>query len=765
MDLLRSLGLAAAVLLFTVSVQADDFVRVGAGSYATRTPEGAKRPQQTVYRSKDLQGPMPTNRWWSSLAWMPLSEPMYPHPLAVQAVEGGVRVAYPGAHITANSAAIMGPMASGGDDFVVGLVGAMKFTEARVDGHSDWFVSALFEEGQNRLRASFGHGSPFVFCTLNGNPTLTFKAAPKVWSGSAQDAVVGFSVGKRHYAAFAPRGTTWLGLKGEKWTADTHGKDYFTVAVLPDNKPETLELFRNYAYSHVIDTQVAWKYDESRCAVKTTFTFTTRTYEGTAVGTLFALYPHQWTRTSSKLLDLTYNSVRGPMMVGVGPSFITDMTYPGVLPSLPLVAGLDRKKLSSFIADELNSSPPAMADTYWMGKQLGKWATLIPIAEQLGDTAAVETISQRTRTTLENFFTATNATNQLKKASNGVFFYDANWSTLIGYPASFGSDDQLNDHHFHYGYFIRAAGELARRDPAWAADGQWGGMVRMLARDIASPDREDSLFPFLRTFDPYAGHSWASGHSKFADGNNNESSSEAINAWYGLILFGEATSDRALRDLGVWLLTTEIEAINDYWFDVENQYHHSGFSPSVVTMVWGGKGANGTWFSANPEMVHGINWLPLTGASLYLGRYPEYCAKNYEALVEENKADDLRKPANAGKPAASITGTQWDAWADLVWMYRACSDPQDALKQFHARPQNFKPEEGNSLANTYVWLMAFDKLGEVEREISANCLFYAVFNKQGQRTYIAWNMSDMPLAVTFSDGTRLTCPPKSFLLK
>ncbi|MCX7009394.1 MAG: glycosyl hydrolase, partial [Kiritimatiellaeota bacterium] len=168
----------------------------------------------------------------------------------------------------------------------------------------------------------------------------------------------------------------------------------------------------------------------------------------------------------------------------------------------------------------------------------------------------------------------------------------------------------------------------ARRDPAWATDVRWGGMVKLLIRDIASADRADPLFPFLRNFDVYAGHTWASGSAKFADGNNNESSSEAANAWYGLILFGEATGDKALRDLGAWLFTTEVAAINAYWFDVTGQLHPKTYPASVVTMIWGGKGANATWFSGAPEMVHGINWLPVTAASLYLGRYPDYCAKN-----------------------------------------------------------------------------------------------------------------------------------------
>ena len=73
----------------------------------------------------------------------------------------------------------------------------------------------------------------------------------------------------------------------------------------------------------------------------------------------------------------------------------------------------------------------------------------------------------------------------------GLFYYNRPWGTLIGYPAGYGSDTELNDHHFHYGYFLFAAAEIARRDPAWAAAGRWGGMVKLLVRDIASAGRRD----------------------------------------------------------------------------------------------------------------------------------------------------------------------------------------------------------------------------------------------------------------------------------
>ena len=96
-----------------VAKAADATVALGEGGYAVELPPGAKRPQAEIYKTADLSGPMPTNDWWSSLAWMPFSERQYPHPLAVQAESGGLRIYYPGPRITANKAAIFGFMPAG----------------------------------------------------------------------------------------------------------------------------------------------------------------------------------------------------------------------------------------------------------------------------------------------------------------------------------------------------------------------------------------------------------------------------------------------------------------------------------------------------------------------------------------------------------------------------------------------------------------------------------------------------------------------------
>jgi endoglucanase Acf2 len=269
-------------------------------------------------------------------------------------------------------------------------------------------------------------------------------------------------------------------------------------------------------------------------------------------------------------------------------------------------------------------------------------------------------------------------------------------------------------------------------------------MVGLLIRDIASANREDTLFPFLRNFDPYAGHSWASGHAKFGDGNNHESSSEAMNAWCGLVLWGEATGDIKTRDLGIFLYTTELAAINEYWFDVHGTNFPKAYTPSVVTMVWGGKGANATWFSARPEHIHGINWLPIHAGSLYLGHHPDYVQKNYSALVKEKG------------------GTKWDDWSDTIWMYRALADPDDALKQFEERKDAAKFDSGNSKAHVYYWIATLKQLGQVDPSVTADYPVCGVFRKDAKRLYVASNMGEEPRTITFSDGFQLKAEPRKF---
>ena len=148
------------------------------------------------------------------------------------------------------------------------------------------------------------------------------------------------------------------------------------------------------------------------------------------------------------------------------------------------------------------------------------------------------------------------------------FMYDEQWNTLLAMEESFASHQQLNDHHFHYGYFVRSAAEICRHDAQWCSDEEYGAMVKLLIRDYAA-DRDDPQFPYLRHFDPANGFSWASGTANFARGNNNESTSEAANAYGAMVLFGLHTGDQDLVDRGIYLHALTGASYWEYWNNID----------------------------------------------------------------------------------------------------------------------------------------------------------------------------------------------------
>jgi endoglucanase Acf2 len=711
----------------------------GAGSYSTALPDGCKRLPDKIYRTVDVKGPTVTSQWWSSLLWQEFSANMFAHPLAMVCTPEGLAISYPGAGLVSAAPAIMGGGVTKDGDFKIGLSAGSLFKSAECGGYSDWFVTAVFAAGDASLKTSFGHGSPFVYGTYaGGDPVLRFAQVPQRWAGSATDAVLGVTVKGNHYGLFGPTGSSWSGLEGAVFTNKAAGKNYFSVALLPDDKPATLALFKRYAYNHVIDTRVDYQVVPGK--VKAAYSIKTKAWEGSENGTIFALYPHQWKYTSTKLTDGTYASVRGVMKIGQGGGFVTEVPIQGVLPMFPAEGIKDRERMLGYLKEEAAKAPGEFADTYWEGKYLGRLATLSGIAEMTGAPELQQGFVAEIKRRLGNWFTASAG------ETAPLFYYNSTWGTMIGSKASYGSDMPLNDHHFHYGYFIRAAAEVARFDSAWAK--LWEPMVLLLIRDIASPNRADTMFPYLRCFDKYAGHSWASGDANFADGNNQESSSESLNAWYGMMLWGEITGNKPVRDTGLSLFNTERSAVEEYWFDVSGTNFPKDFPNVALGMIWGGKGAFATWFSGDIDCIHGINWLPFTPASIYMGRFPNYVKKNHDRIVEKRKGG---KDYNNG-------------WGDLVVMFRALNDPAAAASYLDATP-NCSLEGGNTHAIMYHWIETLNTLGINDASVSADYPFYNVFNKNGSKAYAAYNFGPAPLTVTFSDGTKLQAKPQALTIR
>lgn len=673
-------------------------------------------------------GPIPTTDWWSSLIW-PFnnrhSENLFAHPLAFRAQADGLVVGYPNQVTFPDNGNYYEYALQ--EDLRVRSQG-LNAGETLVQSHSDWTVTARWGAS---FSATIGHGLPYVYVRTPGVAEVACAAPPTVFARSGS--LVAFTLRGHHYALFGPSGSTWT-QSGNTFRCDLGGRDYFSLALLPD--PAALELFRTHAYAFVTDTRVSWSCADGN--VRTRFEATVTPMEsgnGLVDRPLQALYRHQWLRVQEPLTAHRYTSARGEMRLLDGAAFTTVTQATGILPNLPDAGNLDRPRLIAYLQAVASEPPPSSGmDSYWMGKALGRLAALAPLAEQAGRTDLRDRFLDRVQAILDDWLDGT---------APSLFAYDSVWNTLIGYPASYGSDTSLNDHHFHYGYFIQAAAALARYRPEWAAAHQ--ADVNEIIADSANHERGNLRYPFLRHFDPYAGHSWASGAQMFANGNNQESSSEALNFAGAVALWGAATGQPELRDLGVYLHTTESEAVGQYWFDVDQAVFPAGFEREEVGIVWSTGGAYTTFWTANPEEIHGINFLPLTGSSLYLGRWPEALQRNYQDLLGRN-------------------GGPEQEWKDIIQMALALADPAPALARFEADP-GYASEAGESKAHTYHWLKTLEGLGRLEPAVTADWPAAAVFRKGDERSYAAFNPTAQAATVRFGDGRSFSVPPRQLALE
>ncbi|MFT6792600.1 MAG: endoglucanase Acf2 [Rubritalea sp.] len=545
--------------------------------------------------------------------------------------------------------------------------------------------------------------------------------------------ILGVTLNGSHFGIYAPSGTELI-IKKDLVLADI---PFLSIAVLPDSKEATIKYYEKFAYAFIRDTKITYAYDQEKAMVTTNYSVKTQPMQGSNKETLFALYRHQHLHATDKerFEKYTYASPRGEMKVISGESFSTSIPFLGVLPALPNANAKDATLIETLKKDTKGFTFKK-DDTYWNGKEFGKVTELIQIADQLQQNEIRDRLLGLLKARLADWFDG---------KDKYFFHYNKRWNTLIGYPDSYGSAEQLNDHHFHYSYFIRAAATIAQYDPDWTQPERYGKMIDILIRDCASDDRDDKLFPWMRNFDPYAGHSWAAGHAGFASGNNQESSSESMNFATSLILYGQATKNKKIRDLGIYWHSTEAEAIKHYWFDLDRKVFPTGYQQSCVGMVWGDGASYGTWWTANPEEIHGINFLPINGGSLYLGRDTDYLLRNLENLKSANRS--FHKNGFEGDPE------NYDRWQDILAEYLALADPAAAKKLLGTMKES---ELGESKTHSLQWISSLEKLGSLEEKISANHPTAIAF-KNGYAIYIP-KISNQPVTVKFSDGKTIKAP-------
>jgi len=156
---------------------------------------------------------------------------------------------------------------------------------------------------------------------------------------------------------------------------------------------------------------------------------------------------------------------------------------------------------------------------------------------------------------------------------------------------------------YHFGYILFAAAVALKLWPTTPRPG-----LATLIRDIAArPQPVDLHFPVARHFDFFVGHSWASGLSVFADAKNQESTSEAVNAYYAVALIGMASGDKGLEQWGRVLAKMETRSARQYWQIVPNNHQQAEYGTKFdkngcVGVLWSTKVDYATWFGRTEKV-------------------------------------------------------------------------------------------------------------------------------------------------------------------
>ncbi|MCR4662843.1 MAG: gliding motility-associated C-terminal domain-containing protein [Endomicrobiaceae bacterium] len=772
-------------------------------------------PPATIYKTSNIKNPLPTNKWFNSILhnqYNDYSFKMFTYPQNVECVpnEGqskGLLISYPKTKYLSD---VISYGYSGDTTYNYEYPNNIKVSEyssiadgsyvnfgsAKLDKYSDFSATAKWEESSYWMKATFGQGFVFSYfeCDNAGYPAIEF---PYEWerygrirlykpndttpipydinidTGNSDRIILEtkFEDGRSvFYGIFVPVGTTF---KQASWGDNFNrifivlpsNERFFSIGLLPatniNDATTDLDLYYKYAYNFVTDTKVNWNVSLSDFSSQTTFSITTTKKRtdivGQQDGTLFCLLPHQYNNLYSStdfVGNKTFDTLRGTLKLAKGNTFSTKTVFNGIVPFFNYDVTNIKTTLSEYIKVDNDSTPvnSVPTNTYHGGKVLAKLANMLPIADNLNDTVIKKSIIIKLKNLLSTWFT-------YNSQNNKYFAYDNIWGGLIGIENSYGSE-QYNDHHFHYGYFIYTAAILAMYDDTFVQD--YGGMVDLLIKDIANTKRNDSDFPYMRCFDFYESHSWANGMGGADNrGIDQESSSEAMNAWSAIYLWGLATDNDEYKKLGIFLYSSEYEAVKQYYFDINGDVLKVPYNHNSVGILWGGQVIYDLHFTdyddqgqplpyKRPQKLKGIQVLPVTPAMTYLAYDKTYIRDFYTECLGESHSDK---------------SCWYDIWARLVALY----DPATALSNFNTYKQ-VTAEEGSSMSFTYHFIKFFENYGSpVFGKYTADTPSYIVLEKGDTTTWCAYNPEKTSKNVKFYNSSGeflgyLYVPKQSFAL-
>ncbi|XP_009605803.1 glucan endo-1,3-beta-D-glucosidase-like [Nicotiana tomentosiformis] len=654
------------------------------------TAKSTVHPEPSTYFAHHLLStPLPTNSFFQNFVLKNGDQPEYIQPYLIESSNSSLTLCYPPQfHNPAFIYQIFNA------DITISTLNNPNLNAPHViSSFSD--LSVTLDLPSSNLRFFLVRGCPFVTCNVIGNVALRISTIHAILECSWNATLTKYNIKLNN-------GQTWLLYASSPINLSNTDVNNITssefsgiirIVLLPNSE--------NPMYESVLDRFSSCYPKFGNAVFSQPFSLEYK-WEKTGWGDLLMLaHPLHLQLLSNRsviiLEDFKYNSIDGELVGVVGDTWLLKSDPISV--TWHSIKGVKEESCSEIIdalnidVADLNSMLISTSSSYFYGKLIARAARLALIAEEVCYHDVIPMIRKFLKDTIEPWLDGT-------FEANG-FFYDTKWGGIVTKQGSMDSGADFgfgiyNDHHYHIGYFLYAIAVLAKIDPMWGR--KYRPQAYSLMADFMNLSRrENSHYTRLRCFDLWKLHSWAGGLTEFADGRNQESTSEAINAYYSAALMGLAYGDTHLVAIGSTLLAMEIHSAQTWWHvKEESSMYAEEFAKKnrVVGVLWSNKRDSGLWFAPAEwkECRLGIQVLPILPIT--------------EVLFSDVRF--VKELVQWTMPALARSGVG-EGWKGFVYALEAMYDRTSALDKTK-RLTGF--DDGNSLTNLLWWIHTRDDEAE-----------------------------------------------------